>query len=223
MMLIMNTQKLLTKFNIMKTLIKINSIFGKLIFEYECENNTIKKTVEEAVKEKIKLSFADLRSANLRYADLRSANLRYADLRYADLRSANLRYADLSYADLRSANLRYANLRSADLSYADLSYADLRSANLRSADLSSADLRFADLLHSALNKETAWIPIFCKWSHSIIGDNIKIGCKTQSIIEWDIFFKSTEEYSTKRNTQDFKQIEAVYLAYKAYLTHLKNN
>ena len=29
-----------------------------------------------------------------------------------------------------------------------------------------------------------------------------------------------EEYSTARNTEDFKQIEAVYFAYKAYLTHL---
>ena len=31
--------------------IKIKSIFGELIFEYECENNTIKKTVELIFKE----------------------------------------------------------------------------------------------------------------------------------------------------------------------------
>src|SRR3990167_4024166 len=43
--------------------------------------------------------------ANLSYAYLRSADLRSADLSYADLSSANLRYADLSYADLSSANL----------------------------------------------------------------------------------------------------------------------
>ena len=94
-----------------KVKIQIKSVFGKLLFEYESENNTIKKTLEEA---------------NLRYADLRSANLSYADLSYADLSSANLRSADLRSANLRSANLRYANLSSANLRYADLRSADLK-------------------------------------------------------------------------------------------------
>jgi len=78
--------------------IKIKSIFGGLLFEYEAQENTIKKTLEEAFK----------CSANLRYADLRYANLRSANLSYADLSSADLRYADLSYANLSSANLSYA-------------------------------------------------------------------------------------------------------------------
>ena len=66
---------------------------GSVLFEYEAVDNTIKKTVEEAV----------IGSADLRYANLRSADLRYADLGYANLRSADLRYADLGYANLRSA------------------------------------------------------------------------------------------------------------------------
>lgn len=40
------------------------------------------------------------------------------------------------------------------------------------------------------------------------------------IDEWDLFFASEEEFDTKRGTQEFKQIEAMYLAHKAYLTHL---
>jgi len=135
-------------------------VTGSVLFEYETENNTIAKTVNEAIKQNADLRSADLRSANLSYADLsyadlssadlRSANLRSADLRSADLSSADLSYADLRSADLSSANLRYADLSSADLRSADLSYADLRSANLsyadlRSADLSSADLRSANL------------------------------------------------------------------------------
>ena len=118
--------------------IEIKSIFGELIFEYECENNTIKKTVEQAVRKNISLYSADLSSANLSSANLSSANL----------------------------------------------------------------------------------PIYCKWSHSIKDNKIQIGCKTQSIEEWDLFFESEDVYETKRNTDDFKQIQAVYLAYKAYLTHL---
>ena len=63
---------------------------GSVLFEYEAVDNTMKKTVEAAVK-----GFADLG-----YADLRYANLGYANLSFADLGSANLGYADLRYANL---------------------------------------------------------------------------------------------------------------------------
>jgi hypothetical protein len=87
------------KDNIMKTKIEIKSILGSVLFSYESENNTIKKTLEEAIKS----------SADLSYANLSYANLSYANLSYANLSSADLRSADLSYADLSYANLRYAN------------------------------------------------------------------------------------------------------------------
>jgi hypothetical protein len=219
----------------MKTKIEIKSIFGNLLFTYEGENATIKDAVEQAVKERVSLAYANLRladlysanlsSANLRSADLSFANLRSADLSFADLRSASLRSADLSFANLRYASLRSANLRSADLRSANLRSASLRSADLSFANLSSASLRSADLsfadLSLAENKETANLPLFCKWEFSILGDKIQIGCEKRTIKEWDLFFKSKEVLSTERDTQDFKQIEAVYLACKAYLTHLK--
>jgi hypothetical protein len=110
---------------------------------------------------------------------------------------------------LRSANLRSANLRSANL----------RSANLESADLRSADLRSANL-YSAKNKDKAYLPIFCKWSHSIKGNKIQIGCTEKTIEEWDVFFESDEIYETQRNTEDFKQIQAVCESYKAYFNFL---
>ena len=91
--------------------ITIKSIYNDVYFEHETKNNTIRKTVEEAVKRNINLRYANLRYANLRYANLSYADLRYANLRYADLSYANLSYADLRYANLRYANLRYANLR----------------------------------------------------------------------------------------------------------------
>ena len=49
---------------------------------------------------------------------------------------------------------------------------------------------------------------------------IQIGCEKRTIEEWDKFFESKEVLSTQRNTEYFKQIEAIYLACKAYLTHL---
>ena len=142
----------------MKTKIEIKSIFGKLLFEFECENNTVKKTVEKAIE-----SSADLSSADLSSADLRSANLSSADLSYADLR-----YADLSSADLGSANLSSANLRSANLSLANLSSANLSLADLSSANLSLANLRFADLSYAKQNESTSFLNIACPEEGSFI-------------------------------------------------------
>ena len=69
----------------MKVKIQIKSVFGKVLFELEKENNTIKDTIVEAIKQG-----ANLCGANLRSADLRSANLYGADLCGANLRSADL-------------------------------------------------------------------------------------------------------------------------------------
>ena len=98
---------------------------GNILFEYLSENNTIKKTVSEAIKS--------------------GADLCGADLCGADLRRADLCGADLCGADLCGANLCGADLRRADLCGADLCGADLCGANLYGANLCGADLRRADL------------------------------------------------------------------------------
>ena len=148
---------------------------GSILFEYSSVENTLAKTVLEALKGGADLRDADLRDANLcganlceanlcranlRGADLCGANLRDANLRDANLRDANLcganlceanlcganlRGSDLRGADLCGANLRDANLRDANLRRANLRGADLCGANLRGADLRGADLRDADL------------------------------------------------------------------------------
>ena len=101
---------------------------GSILFEYEKEDNTIKDTLIEALKNDADLSDADLRGADLRGAYLRGADLRGADLRDADLRGAYLRGTYLRDADLRDAYLRDADLSDAYLSGAYLSDADLRGA-----------------------------------------------------------------------------------------------
>jgi hypothetical protein len=113
---------------------------GSILFEYSSVDNTLAKTVLEALK-----GGADLREANLYEANLYEADLRGANLRGADLRGANLYGADLYGANLRGANLRGADLREADLRGANLYGADLYGANLRGANLRGADLREADL------------------------------------------------------------------------------
>jgi hypothetical protein len=89
----------------MKTKIQINSTFGKLLFEFEKENNSIRSTLIEAAKINADLGGADLSGANLSGANLSGANLSGADLSGANLRSAELRSANLSGANLSGANL----------------------------------------------------------------------------------------------------------------------
>jgi Pentapeptide repeats (8 copies) len=127
---------------------------------------------------------------------------------------------------LTRANLSGANLRSADLTRANLSGANLTRANLSGADLTRANLSGADLtranLSGALNKDAAYLPQFCKWSHSLRGDLIQIGCKEKTISDWQIFFDSDVVYETPRDTEDFKQIQAIFESYKAYISFLNN-
>ena len=78
---------------------------GSVLFEYECEENDIKKTVEEAVKRGAYLGGAYLRGANLGGAYLRGANLGGAYLVGANLGGAYLRGANLGGAYLGGANL----------------------------------------------------------------------------------------------------------------------
>ena len=108
---------------------------GSILFEYSSVENTLAKTVLEALKG----------GADLRDADLRDANLCGANLCEANLCRANLRGADLCGANLRDANLRDANLRDANLCGANLCEANLCGANLRGSDLRGADLCDADL------------------------------------------------------------------------------
>ena len=109
-----------------KTTIQIKNCWNSnILFEYETEDNSLQKTLEEAVRRKIDLRGAYLRGAYLRGAYLRGAVLRGADLRGAVLSGAVLRGAVLSGADLRGADLRDAVLSGAYLRGAVLSDAVL--------------------------------------------------------------------------------------------------
>ena len=92
-----------------------NKLTGSILFEYEKEDNTLKKTVEEAVRVGAYLGGADLEGA-----DLRGAYLEGADLEGAYLEGAYLEGADLEGAYLGGANLKGAKLVGADLEGADL-------------------------------------------------------------------------------------------------------
>ena len=74
--------------------ITIKSIFENVLFEHTCENNTLLKTLKEALKEDINLKYVNLSGAKLSNADLSGAKLRYANLSGADLSNADLSGSD---------------------------------------------------------------------------------------------------------------------------------
>ena len=76
---------------------------SEVIFELDKENNTIKDTVEEAVRQGFSLRFAGLFETDLRNADLRGADLSEADLVGADLRGTDLRGTNIENANTSSA------------------------------------------------------------------------------------------------------------------------
>ena len=53
-----------------KNKIQIKSIFGKLLFEFEKEDNSIKETLLEALKQKINLRGSNLSGSDLSGSDL---------------------------------------------------------------------------------------------------------------------------------------------------------
>ena len=141
--------------------IEIKSIIGNVLFSYDCEDNTVKKTVEEAVRQKVDLFYVDFYGADLRFANLKgahlnnayvcSANLRSANLKEANLSEANLNYVDFYGADLFKANLYGADLSNTDFRYAKFNGADLSCTNLSGANLRCADFSYADLSNSVFH------------------------------------------------------------------------
>ena len=80
---------------------------GSVLFRHEKENNTLKDTVEQAVKEGAHLGGANLEGANLGGANLEGAYLEGAHLRGAYLGGAHLRgaYIYLDADEINSAEI----------------------------------------------------------------------------------------------------------------------
>jgi hypothetical protein len=199
-------------------------ITGAVLFEFECEGNTIARTVYEANLREADLRGANLCEANLREADLRGANLRGANLRGADLRGANLRGADLYGADLRGADLREANLREADLRGANLRGANLRGADLREADLCGANLREANLrgadLYGAENADYAIAVTRILPEGDIIGYK---KCMDGIIVKLQIPAKARRSHAFGRKCRaEYAKVIHIYGADEARSSHDKS-
>lgn len=138
--------------------VQVRSIVdGSTIYSYECKGNTVRQTLERAVREKVRLcnaclNGADLDRASLNGADLSGACLQGASLQGASLRGADLSYTDLSGADFTDADMSGAFLYEANLSKAMLSGADLHRSNLCRASLEGASCMYANFSSANLHE-----------------------------------------------------------------------
>jgi hypothetical protein len=188
--------------------IQIKSIFGKILFELEKENNSIKETIQEA-----NLKGADLEGAYLEGANLKGVNLKGASLEGAELRGAYLEGANLKGANLKGVNLKGVNLKGASLEGASLEGVNLKGAYLKGASLEGADLEGAELRGAYL--EGAGL-------YQIVGIGSKGRCTTYDSINHKVicgcFYGSLEEFEEEvKKTHEINKYAKQYLAWTEML------
>jgi uncharacterized protein YjbI with pentapeptide repeats len=169
--------------------ITIFNINGSEIFSHECEGNTIKTTVEEAVKQGVSLAYASLIGANLKGAQ----HMCCVNLDGANLFGVNLDGANLYRASLNHANMDCINLNGANLSNASLEDASLNGAHLFRANLKGANLKGVILDDEVLSSKTPIALTNLLWSVLITDNFMRIGCERYTHNDWENF--SDEEIS----------------------------
>ena len=141
----------------MKT-IEIKDVNGVVLFVHTVKYNSIKITVEEAVKKNVNLFEANLTNAKLKGVNFEGANLEGADLEGADLTGANFEGAYLKGADLNCVNFEGANLEGANLEGANLDGTYFFDADLKNANFKGANFKWASLDGA---KNIPYIPLSC--------------------------------------------------------------
>lgn len=192
--------------------ISIKDYGDRVLFEHDEENNTLKNTLEVAVRNKI-----DLSGAKLEWAELKGAKpvmkiglsqssplsildpLEWAKLDGAKLKGAKLDETNFQGANLSGADLSGANLFGADLSWVDLSRADLRGANLSEADLRETVFRMADLSGAILSGAILDNTIF----YGAKLEGARLDVKTPPLVDHTFISEILLRNATTKDQKDF--------------------
>ncbi len=90
--------------------IQLRDTRGKIIFEYEKVDNTIKDTLEEAAKQRVNLSHVNLPKVNLRGLDLARKEIG-VDLSHANFSGSDMTFSRLQNAYLTNTKFIYTNFK----------------------------------------------------------------------------------------------------------------
>ena len=75
-----------------------NKWTGEVIFAHDCDNNSVRVTVQAAIRAKVNLRGSDLRNSDLRGSDLSGSDLSYSNLSGSNLSGSNLSNSDVDYS-----------------------------------------------------------------------------------------------------------------------------
>lgn len=131
----------------METKIQIIGINDKVLFEYECKNNSIQNTLKVAIDKGIDLSGARLNDLVLTHINMADANLSYAIFSNCVLSSVNFYGTNLNNANFKGAHLIECNMKEANLCNADLSNTVLDGVWFVGANLYRASLKDSVILN----------------------------------------------------------------------------
>lgn len=154
------------------TLIQIKhyQIPDRIVFECQVQDdveNKIKYAVEEAVRQKKSLAYADLSGA---------------DLSHANLSHANLSHADLSYCYFHETDLHHADLYHANLSYANFIFSELFSSSFQCATFNETNID-----GESVSKIPTVVGGGLRWHVIITEEYMRIGCQRHKHEEWKSF------------------------------------
>lgn len=124
----------------MKKTIQIRSISNEIIYEHTCENNTIKKTVECAIRNK-----ANLRGANLSGQFLYDIDFSGISLMYADFTKSTLTRSKFIRTSLYMSNFANATISKCDFSKSNISRSTLTDVTALEADFYRVNFSHSNL------------------------------------------------------------------------------
>lgn len=103
---------------------------------HECESETFRACIEEAIFKGVNLDNSDFSGQ-----DLEGINLSAQSIRWANFENARLAFANLQGCNLNGSNFRRTNLFSSSLQGAYMKGTDIHGANFSNANLGNVDFR----------------------------------------------------------------------------------
>ena len=173
-----------------------------IIFEHNVGHNTIRITVETAMRTAgVNLCYADLSEADLYGVDFSKTNCSYIDFSGADLSYTDFSNACCSHTSFSRANISNANFSRANCWYANFSQSngfgvDLANTSCFYANFSRADLSYADLSGTNLSGSNFSGAKFLgtKLSNAVITDvsGDKVRLHSLNLDTWNIVIDSVD-------------------------------
>lgn len=131
------------------TLIHLKDYYGNIQFSYECEDNSVKKTLEAARKEHKRLYNLFINGADLYGIDMTGMSLTNSIFIDCNLSKAKIDCARLLYNEFR-----YTFFDQAEFTRTDLSYSVFMDCEIRRCNFTEVDMSHVSVIEQAIHTST---------------------------------------------------------------------